>query len=594
MSTALGEEVDYCSSTADDYSSPPVNLEYENRTIAKVYDPDQRSLEDYRGNAVVVDGRLGLLLTPRHVVLDAIKEKFGHAAVGASVDLVFKGFEGFLDKETTATVIAVLGETGTNGDLPKENQPRDLALLQINDEETRNQLRERRIAIGPSTKSFGRAIVQSYFANSTSLIEDQGTWAADSFDHDSSEMQCTYRLSFESRGGDSGAPVTDPQSKALTLGFILQKSSDIEKSYGIAIPAECLRDLLVTWMETHFFSEVENTAYILVNSPINDLSLLLRDPDHPNRPTNALLHAAIRHIVESTFSEREALGSGEDLDPFSIRWYCVIDTALSGREAKLPREEARNLRINTTEIATSLAEAESAQRAITGEVEPKSGPDALLQYALALQSSDPERSRRMAVLASLSYASTLGLNVSTDDFSLDTAPQFVVSSSTLQEAANTENAALEFARYFKGLSDSQMLAARLSDDNEFKSLTLATARGAALQAVWLAGDNAPAIASNSLITYADASSDLGDWNDAKEGYVAAFQYPGLEPMVIERALGDLGYVAGRAENITAITEIERLNAIIDSTTVSERLFIGSQNPAGISPLELPSSSSLNM
>ncbi|MFG5379735.1 hypothetical protein ACEWPN_00875 [Yoonia sp. R2-816] len=582
---AQGQQLDYCNIAADYYSAGAATPFDDNRTIAKVFDPGERSQGNYRGNAVVVDGTLGLLLTPRHVALQAIEEEYGLRANGAKLDLVFRDFEGPSNRETTATIIAVLGESGTNTNIPKENQARDLALLQVEDPELRQQMRERRIAIGPFGTTYDEALVQSFFANSSSLIEDKGSLSPALFPSDSTEMLCTYRLAYHSEGGDSGAPLTDLDSQSLTLGVILQKSSDLEKGLGLVMPARCLRDPLVSWMEKLFEDEVTKTAELLVNATSNELAETLRSVDSATRPTNALLHAAIRKIVSVVLKVDEEEGSGpswqprDDLATFFMRRDCILDRALAGREADLPPQERESFEIAWTELTRQLASTRNA-----------SAGDSIFERAQLLQSTDPQRSRELALFASVVYADAIGLDVTKESTTLASVPQFVATTPSLQAALDAGDAT-NIARQFKGLSDSLMLAANLSNDSEFRLSAFATARGASLQAVWLSREEAPAIASNSLIAYSDASANLGDWGDAKVGYVAAINTPGLETSVRDRALDDLGYVAGRVENVSAITAAQRLQIILDSTEIPDRLLLGGQTTTGITPVQLLGGSS---
>ena len=465
------------------YAGAPSIPADENRTVAKVYDPEGSGDKHYRGNAFVVDGPLGLLVTAEHVAEEAVESRYGASVVGAKLDLVFNDFEGGTNVRTKATVRAVLGdEIGS----PRENHPRDLALLQVDEEALRGKLRERRVAIGPATTEFREATVQSYFANLPSMTVDDGSFGPDSFPDDSSAMTCTYRFAYRADGGDSGAPLLDAR-KALTLGVLLERASDKEKSYGVVLPSSCMREPLVTWMERLFATDVAAMAELLLNADQTRLALMLRNPDDPERPTNARLHAAIRKIASMTIEDRERWRPNESLGAFFDRRSCIIDRALVGREAALPSDDRKRFESAWLNLSLHLA-----------RIQTTSAADTLLQRAQVIQFTDPVRSREMAVLASLAYAETIGLEVPSEDLSLDAVPEFFVVSSSF-EAAISRRPETDVARRFKGISDSLMLAANLSEDDSFRTPALATARGAALQAVWLARDEAPAIAANSLI-----------------------------------------------------------------------------------------------
>ncbi|NDV50656.1 hypothetical protein [Salipiger sp. PrR003] len=204
---AQAQEADLCKTPLDYYDTVLQVPEGDNRTVAKVYVHGQRSVESYRGNAVVIDGALGLLLTPRHVAVEAVQRSGTLSALGARIDLVFRGFEADYDEETTATIVALLGEAGLDNTVPTENQARDLALIQVDDTDLWQMMRERRLAIGPRQRSYRRALVESFFANSFALITDWGDFMPSTFADNSQEMLCTYQFTYDTRGGDSGAPL---------------------------------------------------------------------------------------------------------------------------------------------------------------------------------------------------------------------------------------------------------------------------------------------------------------------------------------------------------------------------------------------------
>lgn len=579
---AQAQEVDLCNTRLEYYDTALQVPEGDNRTVAKVYVPGQRNVESFRGNAVVIDGALGLLLTPRHVGVEAVQRSGTLSALGAKIDLVFRDFEAGYDRETTATIIALLGEKDLDEKVPTENQARDLALLRVDDINLRSMMRERRLAIGPHQRSYRRAMVETFFANSSALITDGGDYAPGTFPDTSQDMLCTYQFTYDTRGGDSGAPLTDLDRKSLTLGIILDKRPDAQKAFGLVLPASCLRKPLVDWMTEHFQDEIDTTVSLLMEAPIHDLARALRTLDGSNRHTNVRLHAAIAQIVDADAGEREAWSTNAETD-HDRRFACVINTALRAREAKLPYNDERLALRMWQDLAVSQAEAISRQKAEAGGGVQRSGADAVLQRSESLLDTDPDRARELAVLASMIYANDLGLDYALDAVALDRPPEFLVNGVGLQTALETSEGP-ELARRFKGLSDSLMVASGLLDETEARQSALASARGAALQAVWLALKEAPAISSNALIAYSDASANLGDWSAAVEGYATAVELPGLPPTVGDRALIELGYVAGRSENVATITDPDTLRIIIEEKSAPNRLLLGGQTGDGTMPL----------
>ena len=488
-------------------------------SLAKVYVLGSSLDDDYRGNAFVIDAERGLLLTARHVV-----ESAGTGAssrlVGREVSLSFHNMSRFSNyADDTATVIAVSPQVG--GD-DRFDKPRDFALLQLNYTGSleRSDLRQLRLSLETWSAETGFAI--SYVGKETApqpgvgqiLRERAGPEA------DARARECTRRLKYTTRGGDSGAPVISDTGEVV--GLIVSDQPEGDEKFARFLPSHCMRSTLITWYETHFKADVDATKSALwADDRVVLGRKLAESAETASGLNNVLLHAALK-------SMRTELERQTGVDPnkvnFGFRhWYCPLSYALNGRVARLPEDEELGfVRSVTTHLA---AFSNPAELGLLGNA----------AYEIATARNDPGA----ATVASFYYQGW--------------AQQFGDLNQTIALAAVTDGVFDQpktTAKLMHNWSKALTLQAELFDPStDAWTNSLALSQRLSLQSALLAEDSAPEVAGNAAMTFANTAARSGDFAAAVDGYavVAGGGLPVKTPQ-LKRAASDFDYAFTRRDN----------------------------------------------
>jgi len=465
----------------------------ERYSLGQVWAPNDKTLSGYKGNAIVVDAGLGLVLTAAHVMEQAVGGH--HRPRGRTVGLVFPRIN-----ESEVIDAKVLDfhkgappqKTEAEDPKPKtpetaaensETQPspkavdlvRDLALLQIVNPDKRQLLRSVRLSY--DADQIADAAIVSFTERSdipgetpgklTKLRTGLGEYAI-----------CSFNFTAGSASGKSGSPVVD-RSNGQVVGLVLSSADLGAESQTTVLPIHCAADLFSGWVQRHFKDHLKSQSDLLIGMKDEDLASLLKYNTDRDLISNLVLHAAVLNFIDEINRDGITANLIKDL---RSKFWCPLKEAMEARNVDLSNDK---LDLLVQRMYATNSARESA--------------DTLLQEAQLNQKSNAAAANRYAHAASALY-------------------QF---DRKIKETQGIETD--QYAKTVKGYADSLLLAGLTEQEDAQRTRLFRQARFAALEAAFHASVYSNALSAQALTTFADAELRLNRKDKAAEGFAAAIK-----------------------------------------------------------------------
>ena len=508
---ASEEDKRYCKPSYYDYDAAYSYNDLQRYSLAQVWAPEEvEAVSGYKGNAIVVDEELGLVLTAAHVVNEALNGH--HRPRGKSVSLYFPEMSDsqvFNAKVIDYHLGAIPDEPD---DLPLEDQVRDLALLQIEDVENRVGIRSVRLSFD-SNKVADAAMV-SFTQRSTTPTQTTGKL---------SELQvglgrnanCSFDFSEASASGKSGSPVVD-RSNGQVVGIVLTAAHLGAEAHSTVLPIYCAADLFYGWTQSHFKDHLKNKSDRLIDMTHRELADHLKHNKDKDLISNLILHAAILNFVDEVTNDGL---TQERLTGLRSKFWCPLMEAMKARNVDL---SSTKLDLLSQKMYATNSTRESADLFLReAQLNQKTNANAANNFALAaseLYHLDRENKKR--------------LGVDTD----------------------------QYAKTVKGYADSLLLAGITEQNTIQKEVYFKKARFAALEAALHASVFSDTLSAHAITTFADAELRLNRKQKAAEGFAAAIKNGVRDQWVLEGL-----------EQVSPGTKLSPPNADWDITTSGKNL-----------------------